>query len=531
MAWRAAATSTGVRALLGVCPRGGSSSAACSVAATVPPLAAPDRRCAACARAAGASSGAARHLGNHSRRGSSRCGSSTARLGGSAAHRRQLSGAARAAAAVAPEAAPAAGAAAEQPHVSVLLDEVLKAFEGLQVRCYVDGTLGAGGHASAVLRAHPEMSALVGFDLDPTAHALASARLAAAGAALAPVAVTPAGVASLGAALPATVSAVQQQQQQQPTAFLVRSNFGRMKQVLRQLPLDGASGSGSSSSDGSGGGSASGSEGVDAILLDLGISSMQVQFVPGRVFGRRAGPRGFGAAPAAAASCAPSTPWHARGRGAGRTPAVHCALTVVYPLPLQVDTADRGFSFLRDGPLDMRMDPGAVLSAELAVNSWSEAEIGRVIKEYGEERHWRGIACRCARTGGGCLAGMAARRQRHPARKLAASSLRTQRCGARPCPALLTGTFCIPLSAGLWRHERKPPSPPRSSSSPPSATPAAAGGAAAAAAAAGGTPSSSTRPPAPSRRCASPSMASCRASRRSARGARLSVGKRASCGA
>ncbi|PSC75684.1 16S rRNA (cytosine(1402)-N(4))-methyltransferase [Micractinium conductrix] len=241
---------------------------------------------------------------------------------------------ARAAAAVAPEAAPAAGAAAEQPHVSVLLDEVLKAFEGLQVRCYVDGTLGAGGHASAVLRAHPEMSALVGFDLDPTAHALASARLAAAGAALAPVAVTPAGVASLGAALPATVSAVQQQQQQQPTAFLVRSNFGRMKQVLRQLPLDGASGSGSSSSDGSGGGSASGSEGVDAILLDLGISSMQV------------------------------------------------------------DTADRGFSFLRDGPLDMRMDPGAVLSAELAVNSWSEAEIGRVIKEYGEERHWRGIACR-----------------------------------------------------------------------------------------------------------------------------------------
>lgn len=71
-------------------------------------------------------------------------------------------------------------------------------------------------------------------------------------------------------------------------------------------------------------------------------------------------------------------------------------LVMLVPLVRQVDTADRGFSFMKDGPLDMRMDPGAPLSAEGAVNSWSEAELGRVIKEYGEERHWRAIARRWA---------------------------------------------------------------------------------------------------------------------------------------
>jgi 16S rRNA (cytosine1402-N4)-methyltransferase len=151
--------------------------------------------------------------------------------------------------------------------VSVLLAEVLAAFEGRPVRRYVDGTLGAAGHACAVLRQHPEMQALVGFDLDPTAHQLASAKLQQCGAALVPVAVSPAGAASFDAA--AAAAAAGGQQQQQPTAFLVRSNFGRMKAVLQQLPLDG---------DGApaGGDGSSGGGGVDAILLDLGISSMQV---------------------------------------------------------------------------------------------------------------------------------------------------------------------------------------------------------------------------------------------------------------
>lgn len=151
-------------------------------------------------------------------------------------------------------------AAADQPHVSVLLAEVLAAFEGRQVRRYVDGTLGAAGHAAAMLAQHPELQTLVGFDLDPTAHALASTRLAAAGAKVVPVSVAATGAASYDAAAAAAAAAGPG-----PAAFLVRSNFGRMARVLQQLPLGGAGGDGATD-DGR----------VDAVLLDLGISSMQV---------------------------------------------------------------------------------------------------------------------------------------------------------------------------------------------------------------------------------------------------------------
>ncbi len=161
------------------------------------------------------------------------------------------------------EAAPAA----DQPHVSVLLREVLAAFEGLAVRQYVDGTLGAAGHASAMLAQHPELQTLVGFDLDPTAHALASARLAAAGATVVPVAVSRSGAVSLDAAPAASGGR---------TAYIVRSNFGRMRTVLQQLPLGGGGSSTTSSGNGGGGDGSSSGVGVDAILLDLGISSMQV---------------------------------------------------------------------------------------------------------------------------------------------------------------------------------------------------------------------------------------------------------------
>ncbi|KAI3426954.1 hypothetical protein D9Q98_006898 [Chlorella vulgaris] len=229
--------------------------------------------------------------------------------------------------------AAAAAAAVDEPHISVLLTEVLAAFEGCSVRRYVDGTLGAAGHATAILRKHPEMESLVGFDLDPTAHQLAAARLAAAGATVVPVAVSAVGArASFEAPTDSSNSSSSSSSRiegSRPTAFIVRSNFGRMQAVLQQLPLGSGTANDSSSNDTSSSGG-----GVDAILLDLGVSSMQV------------------------------------------------------------DTADRGFSFMKDGPLDMRMDPGAPLSAEGAVNSWSEAELGRVIKEYGEERHWRAIARR-----------------------------------------------------------------------------------------------------------------------------------------
>lgn len=59
---------------------------------------------------------------------------------------------------------------------------------------------------------------------------------------------------------------------------------------------------------------------------------------------------------------------------------------------MQFDQPEKGFSFLHEGPLDMRMDPEGALSAEEVVNSWSEAELGRVFREYGEEKRWRKAA-------------------------------------------------------------------------------------------------------------------------------------------
>lgn len=59
-----------------------------------------------------------------------------------------------------------------------------------------------------------------------------------------------------------------------------------------------------------------------------------------------------------------------------------------------MDRADRGFSFTRDGPLDMRMGISSSMSAEQMVNTWPEAELARVFRVYGEERHWRAYASR-----------------------------------------------------------------------------------------------------------------------------------------
>ncbi|TNE88583.1 MAG: 16S rRNA (cytosine(1402)-N(4))-methyltransferase RsmH [Deltaproteobacteria bacterium] len=58
----------------------------------------------------------------------------------------------------------------------------------------------------------------------------------------------------------------------------------------------------------------------------------------------------------------------------------------------QLDLAERGFSFRFAGPVDMRMDPDASLSADDIVNRWREEEIARVIFEYGEERRSRAVA-------------------------------------------------------------------------------------------------------------------------------------------
>lgn len=62
-------------------------------------------------------------------------------------------------------------------HIPVLLKEVLQAFEGRSLKRYADLTVGAGGHAFAILEAHPEIEEFIGFDQDPTALSLAKERL------------------------------------------------------------------------------------------------------------------------------------------------------------------------------------------------------------------------------------------------------------------------------------------------------------------------------------------------------------------
>ena len=56
---------------------------------------------------------------------------------------------------------------------------------------------------------------------------------------------------------------------------------------------------------------------------------------------------------------------------------------------MQLDRPEKGFSFSKNGPLDMRMDPSNTLTAEEIVNTWSEQELGHIFREFGEEKQWR----------------------------------------------------------------------------------------------------------------------------------------------
>ena len=160
-------------------------------------------------------------------------------------------------------------------HVSVLLDECI---EGLNIKpdgTYVDGTLGGAGHSSHIA-AKLTTGRHIGIDRDPIA-------LTAAGKRLEPYA---------------------------DRVTLVHSNFCEIKQVLSDLEI----------------------EGVDGILLDLGVSSPQL------------------------------------------------------------DDGERGFSYMVDAPLDMRMNNEDSLSAHTVVNSWPYEELKRILYEYGEERYAPKIA-------------------------------------------------------------------------------------------------------------------------------------------
>ncbi len=165
-------------------------------------------------------------------------------------------------------------------HVSVLLDECI---ENLNIRpdgIYVDGTLGGAGHSSQIA-ARLTTGRLIGIDRDPVA-------LQAAGERLKPY---------------------------KDRVTLVHSNFSEMAQVLADLNISG----------------------VDGILLDLGVSSPQL------------------------------------------------------------DDGSRGFSYMADAPLDMRMNNEDSLSAETVVNTWSQDELKRILYTYGEERYAPQIAAAICR--------------------------------------------------------------------------------------------------------------------------------------
>eukprot|EP00899_Mesostigma_viride_P017440 jgi/Mesvir1/25698/Mv01894-RA.1 len=254
----------------------------------------------------------------------------------------------------------------EDAHVPVLLDEVVSLFRGRKLRVFVDGTVGMGGHASAIVADHPEMEVFVGFDMDPVALQVARRRLDAVVAARE----TAARGTEADAVISRQESGPEKSNQGSPITtegvalakprtsphprrlqiHMVRANFRDMEAVLARLlpPLlsapgreedDGEDDSGSSITRGTRAkGGAAGTRGgaplVDGILLDVGVSS------------------------------------------------------------LQLDDPGRGFSFARDGPVDMRMDPSGPLSAADVVNTWGEGELGRLFREYGEERRWRQVAAR-----------------------------------------------------------------------------------------------------------------------------------------
>lgn len=160
-------------------------------------------------------------------------------------------------------------------HVSVLLNECL---DGLAIKpdgIYVDGTLGGAGH-SRQIASRLTTGRLIGIDRDLVALETAKQRL----------------------------------EPYKDKVTLVHSNFCELKSVLQDLGIPG----------------------VDGILLDLGVSSPQL------------------------------------------------------------DDGSRGFSYMTDAPLDMRMNNQDALDASVVVNTWSQEELKRILYNYGEERYAPQIA-------------------------------------------------------------------------------------------------------------------------------------------
>ena len=98
----------------------------------------------------------------------------------------------------------------------------------------------------------------------------------------------------------------------------------------------------------------------------------------------------------------------------------------------QLDESERGFSYMNDAPLDMRMDQSNTLSAWLVVNKWPQEKLERILRDYGEERYFRRIASAIVATRAqraisstlelvdvikGAMPGPALREKQHPAKR------------------------------------------------------------------------------------------------------------------
>jgi 16S rRNA (cytosine1402-N4)-methyltransferase len=162
------------------------------------------------------------------------------------------------------------------PHQPVLYEEIIHVLHPVSPGLYVDGTVGAGGHARGILEASAPDGRLLGLDLDEDALGIARENLASFGT----------------------------------RVTLRRASYRSILESVRSI----------------------GWPEVDGVLLDLGISSMQL------------------------------------------------------------NAPERGFSFQSRGPLDMRFDRSAGLSAADLVNAASESELAVILEKYGEERYARKIA-------------------------------------------------------------------------------------------------------------------------------------------
>ncbi|NOY63614.1 MAG: 16S rRNA (cytosine(1402)-N(4))-methyltransferase RsmH [Gammaproteobacteria bacterium] len=164
----------------------------------------------------------------------------------------------------------------EYEHRSVLLDEAVQALSVKSDGIYVDATFGRGGHSGQILKQLGVQGRLIAVDKDPEA-----------------------------------VAAGERRYGSDRRFSIQQGSFAMLEQKVRNI---------------------SGAEPVDGVLLDLGVSSPQL------------------------------------------------------------DDPQRGFSFLRDGPLDMRMDPDAGLSAAEWLAGVAERELAQVLRQYGEERFAKRIA-------------------------------------------------------------------------------------------------------------------------------------------